>query len=34
MIDAANGETSAVASVPVDAVRRATSADRLAARAG
>jgi hypothetical protein len=30
---AANGETLAVASVPADAVRQATSADRLAARA-
>jgi len=29
----ANGETLAVASVPVDAVRRATAADRLATRA-
>ncbi|MGA2069288.1 MAG: DUF4926 domain-containing protein [Thermoguttaceae bacterium] len=31
---AASGETLAVASVPADAVRQATSADRLAARAG
>ncbi|MGA2620254.1 MAG: DUF4926 domain-containing protein [Thermoguttaceae bacterium] len=31
---AASGETLAVASVPADAVRPATSADRLAARAG
>jgi hypothetical protein len=31
---AASGETLAVASVPADAVRQATSADRLAARVG
>jgi hypothetical protein len=31
---AANGETLSVASVPADAVRQATSADRLAARVG
>ncbi len=31
---AANGETLAVPSVPADAVRQATSADRLAARVG
>jgi hypothetical protein len=31
---AANGDTLAVASVPADAVRQATSTDRLAARAG
>lgn len=31
---AANGRTLAVASVPADAVREATSADRLAARVG
>jgi len=30
----ANGETLSVASVPSDAVRRATSSDRLAARVG